>query len=200
MTEPNGPSTPTDPGDEPIPASSSEPPTPSAPPAAPAVAKSPRRLLVRLAAVVVVIVVGVIAYLVFFQKSDPTAAKVGDCVSITGSDYAATATRIPCDDQSALYVVTASGRTVTCDAYEVSYTGSNRDRTKMCLFYNVAVGDCLKVTQNGDGDAKGACAAGMLKVVSVRTDTSAASACPTQSDAARVDATRNRLICFVTVT
>ena len=163
-------------------------------------AKSPRRLLVRLAAVVVVIVVGVIAYLVFFQKSDPTAAKVGDCVSITGSDYAATATRIPCDDQSALYVVTASGRAVTCDAYEVSYTGSNRDRTKMCLFYNVAVGDCLKVTQNGDGDAKGACAAGMLKVVSVKTDTSAASACPTQSDAARVDATRNRLICFVTVT
>jgi hypothetical protein len=199
MTEPYGPSTPTDPGDEPVPASPPEPPTPITP-VAPPVRKRPGRLLLRLAAVVVVVVVGVIAYLVFFQKSDPTAAKVGDCVSITGSDYAATATRIPCDDQSALYVVTASGRTVTCDAYEVSYTGSNRDRTKMCLFYNVAVGDCLKVTQNGDGDAKGACAAGMLKVVSVRTDTSAASACPTQSDAARVDATRNRLICFVTVT
>ena len=199
MTEPYGPSTPTDPGDEPVPASSPERPTPTTPVAAPTVRKAPRRLLLRLAAVVVVVVVGVIAYLVFFQKSDPTAAKVGDCVSVTGSENAATATRISCNDQSALYVVTASGKSVTCDAYEVSYTGNNRDRTKLCLFYNVAVGDCLKVSQNGDGDAKGACAAGMLKVVSVKTDTSAASACPAQSDAARADATRNRLICFVTV-
>jgi hypothetical protein len=155
----------------------------------------PGRLILGVVAVVIVVVVGVIAYLVFFQKSDPTAAKVGDCVSVTGSASLATATRRSCDDDKALYVVVAAGKGVACDTYEVSYT----DRTKLCLFYNVAVGDCLKVTQSGDGDAKGACAAGMLRVVAVRTDTSEATRCPAQSDAARVDETRNRLICFATV-
>jgi hypothetical protein len=151
------------------------------------------------AAVVIVVVVGVIAYLVFFQKSDPTAAKVGDCVSVTGSASLATATRLSCDDDKALYVVVAAGKSVTCDPYEVSYTGSTRDRTKLCLFYNVRVGDCLSLTQKGDGDAKGTCAAGMLKVVSVRTDTADESQCPGEADVARADATRKRLICFATV-
>jgi hypothetical protein len=160
--------------------------------------KSPQRII-RVAAVVVVFVVGVIGYLVFFQKSDPTAAKVGDCVSITGASNLATATRLSCDDQSALYVVTAAGKTVTCDSSEVSYSGSARDRTRLCLFYNVRVGDCLTVTPKGDGDAKGTCAAGTLKVLSVRTDTADKTTCPAEADEARADVTRNRLICFSTV-
>ena len=215
MTEPYGPSTPTDPGDErvpadasvptpndpvdePTPASSSEAPPVSAPAPAKPGANIPRRLL-RLGAVVVVIVVGVIGYLVFFQKSDPTAAKVGDCVSITGPKTLATATRLSCGDQNALYVVLAAGKTATCDANEVSYSGSNRDRTKLCLFYNVQVGDCLKVTQSGDGDAKGTCTTGMLKVLSVRTDTADKTQCPAEADEARTDTTRTRLVCFSTV-
>jgi hypothetical protein len=158
-----------------------------------------RRLLLGLVAVVVVIGVGVIGYLVFFQKSDPTAAKLGDCVSVAGPANAAVASRLSCDDQSALYVVTAVGKTVTCDANEVSYTGNNRNRTKLCLFYNVRVGDCLKVSQNGDNDAKGTCATGMLKVLSVRTDTANKAQCPPEADEARTDAARTRLICFATV-
>jgi hypothetical protein len=172
---------------------------PSTSPKAPPDAKRPRHLLFRLAAVVVVVVVGVIGYLVFFRNSDPIAAKVDDCVSISGSANLATATRLSCDDELALYVVTAAGKTVTCDTHEVSYSGSNRDRTKLCLFYNVRVGECLKVTQNGDGDAKGTCAMGMLKVLSVRTDTGDKAQCPAEADEARADATRNRLICFATV-
>ena len=198
MTEPYGPSTPTDPGDEPIPTEAPEATSPATAPEAPAAVKSPQRII-RVAAVVVVFVVGVIGYLVFFQKSDPTAAKVGDCVSITGASNLATATRLSCDDQSALYVVTAAGKTVTCDSSEVSYSGSARDRTKLCLFYNVRVGDCLTVTPKGDGDAKGTCAAGTLKVLSVRTDTADKTTCPAEADEARADVTRNRLICFSTV-
>jgi hypothetical protein len=198
MTEPYGPSTPTDPGDEPIPTEAPEATSPATAPEAPAAVKSPQRII-RVAAVVVVFVVGVIGYLVFFQKSDPTAAKVGDCVSITGASNLATATRLSCDDQSALYVVTAAGKTVTCDSSEVSYSGSARDRTRLCLFYNVRVGDCLTVTPKGDGDAKGTCAAGTLKVLSVRTDTADKTTCPAEADEARADVTRNRLICFSTV-
>jgi hypothetical protein len=232
MTEPYGPSTPTDPGDEPVSpkpdqptgATGDEPVTPNPDGGAPTSAgdepvtptadgpaaatgaggdgAAPRsyRLLIRIAAVVLVVVVGVVAYIAFFQKSDPTAAKVGDCVSITMSGTLATATRLSCDDVKALYVVTAAGPSVQCDAYEASYFGSTRDRAKLCLFYNVKVGDCLKVTANGDGEAKGACEAGMLKVVLVSTDTADASTCPASADVARPDVTRKRLICFATVT
>lgn len=227
MTEPYGPSTPTDPGDEPLAASLPTPSdhrapsaassaTPSDPveesalagglvppqPDTPLAAKPGATLsqrLVRVAALVVVVVVGVIAYLVFFQKGDPTAAKVGDCVSITGSANLATATRLSCTDPSAVYVVVAAGKGVTCDSSEVAYRGSARDGTKLCLFYNVSVGDCLKVAPNGDGTAKVACAPGMLKVLSVLTDSSDKSKCPADAEEATSDPTRNRLICFATV-
>jgi hypothetical protein len=208
MSDPHSQATPTDPGEASIttgsdaPASSSEPTasTGSRAGTAPTVTlNGPGRLFLRVAAVVIVVVVGVIAYLVFFQKSDPTAAKVGDCVSVSGAASLATAQRLSCDDPSALYVVTAAGKSVSCDANEVSYTGSNRDRTKLCLFYNVRVGDCLSLTQKGDGDAKGTCASGMVKVVSVRTDTAEESQCPAEADGARADDTRKRLICFATV-
>ena len=225
MTEPHGQSTPTDPGDESLAASPPTPsddPAPSAAPSAtprdpveesstagevvppqpdtpPSAGAGVAQRLVRVAAVVVVVVVGVIGYLVFFQKSDPTAAKVGDCVSITGSATLATATRLSCTDPSALYVVVAAGKGVTCDSSEVGYRGSARDGTKLCLFYNVAVGDCLKIAPNGDGTAKVACAPGMLKVLSVVTDTADKSTCPADAEEATSDPTRNRLICFATV-
>jgi hypothetical protein len=208
MSDPHSQATPTDPGESSITTGSDTPiastaptvsTTPEASTAPTVTLNRPGRLLLRVVAVVIVIVVGVIVYLVFFQKSDPTAAKVGDCVSISGSASLATAQRLSCDDESALYVVTAAGKSVSCDANEVSYTGSNRDRTKLCLFYNVRVGDCLTLTQKGDGDARGTCAPGMVKVVSVRTDTAEESQCPAEADVARADATRKRLICFATV-
>lgn len=192
MTDPDSQATPSDPPQSEI-APESDVSTPER--------RGPRRrtLLLGAAAVVLAIVVGVVGYLLFFQKSDPTAAEVGDCVSVTGSAIAATATRLSCDDTSALYVVTAAGRSVTCDSHEVSYTGGARDRTKLCLFYNVKVGDCLTLTQKGDGDAKGTCAKGMSKVASVRTDTASAAQCPPEADTALTNTTRNRLICFAAV-
>jgi len=221
MTEPHSHATPTDPDGLPTSADPYVPeaqtPAPSRSNAAPAAPGAPDgyapepakgslvlnrsgRLLVRLLAVVVVVVVGVIAYLVFFRRSDPTVAKVGDCVSVSGSAAVAVATRLSCDDQKALYVVTAAGKAVTCDKDEVSYTGNNRDRTKLCLFYNVRVGECITATPGGDGDAKVGCTAGTLKVLTVRTDTADETQCPAQADVARSDALRKRLICFQTVT
>lgn len=193
MTDPGSQSTPSDPLESEIPAephASTEPER----------RRPPRRtVLFGVAAVLLAIVVGVVGYLLFFQRSDPTSAKVGDCVSIKGSANDTTATRLSCDDSKALYAVTASGKSVRCDPHEVSYTGNSRDRTKLCLFYNVHVGDCLTLTQSGDGDAKGTCAKGMSKVVSVRTDTSSESQCPPEADTALTNATRNRLICFAAV-
>ena len=193
MTDPYSQATPSDPLESEIP------PEPHAS-TEPERRRPPRRkVLFGVAAVLLAIVVGVVGYLLFFQKYDPTAAKVGDCVSIKGSAKDATATRLSCDDSKALYVVTASGKSVSCDRHEVSYTGNSRDRTKLCLFYNVHVGDCLTLTQSGDGDAKGTCAAGTSKVVSVRTDTSSESQCPPDAETALTNATRNRLICFAGV-
>jgi hypothetical protein len=192
MTDPDSQATPSDPLESEI-APDSSVSTPKR--------RRPRRrtLVLGAAAVLLAIVVGVVGYLRFFQSSDPTAAKVGDCVSVKGSAIAATATRLSCDDASALYVVTAEGKSATCDSHEVSYTGGNGARTKLCLFYNVKVGDCLTLTQHGDGDAKGTCAKGMSKVASVRTDTANAAQCPPEADTALTNATRNRLICFAAV-
>ena len=193
MTDPYEQATPSDPVESEIP------PQPHAS-TEPERRRPPRRtVLLGVAAVLLAIVVGVVGYLLFFQKSDPTAAKVGDCVSVKGSASAATATRLSCDDASALYVVTAAGKSVTCDSHEVSYTGGSRDRTKLCLFYNVKVGDCLRLTQSGSGDPKGTCAKGMSKVASVRTDTASAAQCPPEADTALTNTTRNRLICFAAV-
>ena len=193
MTDPGSQSTPSDPLESEIPAephASTEPER----------RRPPRRtVLFGVAAVLLAIVVGVVGYLLFFQRSDPTAAKVGDCVSIKGSANDATATRLSCDDSKALYAVTASGKSVRCDRHEVSYTGGSRDRTTLCLFYNVKAGDCLRLTQSGSGDPKGTCAKGMSKVASVRTDTASAAQCPPEADTALTNTTRNRLICFAAV-
>ncbi len=159
-----------------------------------------RRVLFRLLAVVVVVVVAVLGYTLLFARGDATAAKVGDCVSITGPASAAHVRRVACSDSSALYVVTATGRTAACDVSEVTYSGSPRDRTRLCLFYNLRTGECLAVSRSGGGDTKGACAPGMLKVVFVDSSSADQTTCPPQADVARTDDVRNRLVCFVTLT
>jgi hypothetical protein len=159
----------------------------------------PRRLLFRLGAVVVVVVVAVLGYVAIFARSDAMAARVGDCVSISGSSSSAHARRVACSDSTALYVVTATGRTPTCDASEVTYTGSLLDRTKLCLFYNLRVGECLTVARAGEGESKDPCAPGRLKVVHVDASTADQTKCPPEADIARTDDTRARLVCFVTV-
>ncbi|HET7723995.1 MAG TPA: hypothetical protein VFK68_05110 [Propionibacteriaceae bacterium] len=161
---------------------------------------NPRRLLFRLAAVVVLVVVAVAGYVLVFARSDATAAKVGDCVSVTGTAADARARRVACSDAGALYVVTAAGPKVNCDASEVTYTGGARDRTRLCLFYNLRVGDCLSAGRGGEPDTKAACAPGMLKVVYVDTSSADETKCPPAADVARTDDTSSRLICFATVT
>lgn len=160
---------------------------------------NPRRLLFRLAAVVVVIVVAVLGYVSVFARSDATAAKVGDCVSVTGSASDARARRVACSDSSALYVVTAAGPKVNCDSSEVTYTGGARDRVRLCLFYNVRVGDCLAPGQGGGPDTKAPCAPGRLKVVYVDTSSADETKCPPEADVARTDDTNARLVCLATL-
>ena len=79
MTDPYEQATPSDPVESEIP------PQPHAS-TEPERCRPPRRtVLFGFGAVLLAIVVGVVGYLLFFQKSDPTAAKVGDCVSVKGS-------------------------------------------------------------------------------------------------------------------
>lgn len=194
MSGPHLQPTPSDPESEPLPTPE---PGASAPDGTITV-RNPRRVLFGLAAAVVVVVVAVVGYVLVFARSDATAAKVGDCVSVSGSAASATARRVACSDSSALYVVTATGAKVTCDVSEVTYTGGERDRTRLCLFYNVRVGDCLAIAQGGT--TKGSCAPGTLKVVYVDTSSADETKCPAEADVARTDDTHARLICFATLT
>ncbi|MBI4900810.1 MAG: hypothetical protein HY829_10070 [Actinobacteria bacterium] len=210
MTGPHAQPTPTDPESEAVRADPARPTGPAGAEAVRAGAArtpaadtitvvNPRRLLFRLGAVVVVVVVAVLGYVAIFARSDAMAARVGDCVSISGSGSDAHARRVACSDSTALYVVTATGRTPACDPSEVTYTGSLLDRTKLCLFYNLRVGECLTVTRGGDGESKDGCAPGRLKVVYVDASTADQTKCPAEADIARTDETRTRLVCFVTV-
>jgi len=198
MTEPYGPSTPTDPGDEPIPTEAPEATSPATAPEAPAAVKSPQRII-RVAAVVVV----------FRRGRDRLPGVLPEVRSDRreGRRLREHHGGVEPGDRHQVVLRRSVGpvrgdgsrQDRDCDSSEVSYSGSARDRTKLCLFYNVRVGDCLTVTPKGDGDAKGTCAAGTLKVLSVRTDTADKTTCPAEADEARADVTRNRLICFSTV-
>lgn len=200
MTDPYRQATPTDPSDDaylPVPSAHD---TPRRAVMTAARGGRSRRLLFAVAAIAVVLVVGVGGYVAIFQKSGLGATSVGDCVSMSGSSTSMTAKRISCDDPKALYVVTATGTATNCDAGEVTYSGSGIRRTNLCLFYNVRQGECLASSQQGGDAAKTSCTPGTIKVVSVRTDTSDKTQCPTSADLAKIDITRKRMVCFETVT
>lgn len=143
-------------------------------------------------AVVVVAIAGVIYFVV---KPGASGAKVGECLNITGTTANPDATKLSCDDAKATYVVTAVG--ATCDEYEDEFTFKAKGATvsKLCLFYNVKVGDCLTVNTKG-ADSKGACTPGSYKVTLTKDGTSDESQCPTGSTSSVPNVTRNKLICL----
>lgn len=159
-----------------------------------------RRILVAVLAVVVVLGAAAVVWRNYVAYSDPAVSRVGDCLRISGSESSPTATRLSCKDNAAMYVVTATARSVTCDSAEdtLKITGRDGAVTTLCLFYNVSVGDCI----TGDrslSDTRQPCASGLKKVVKVATGTADRTTCPPESDSALSDAKHPRLVCFVTV-
>lgn len=82
------------------------------------------------------------------QKTATTAANVGDCIKVTSSTLIDPKTeQAPCTDPTALFMVTETGGgDVKCDPNEPSYVqGKDTDdpSARVCLRYNLAVGDCL---------------------------------------------------------
>ncbi len=146
--------------------------------------------------VIIGIVVAVIAgIVVFVVKPGASGAKVADCISITGTSANPDATKVGCDDVKAVYVVTAVG--ATCDEYEDEFTFTAKGATvsKLCLFYNVKVGDCLTVSSTG-ADTKGACTPGSFKVTLTKDGTADDTQCPSESTTSIPNVTRNKLICL----
>jgi hypothetical protein len=116
------------------------------PPAAPTGNKKKRYLITAAALVVAAIVITF--SIVHNQKTATTAANVGDCIKITSATVIDPKTeQAPCTDPNALFMVTETGGSdVKCDENEPSYVeGKDTDKpsSRVCLRYNLAVGDCL---------------------------------------------------------
>lgn len=168
-------------------------PVPPAGAAKPSVAKRGAAGLIRnLIAIAVLLVLGVVGYLVF--KPGVAGAKVGDCLTIAGNDTSAKADFLSCEDPNAAYVVTSTDG--QCDSaessYEVSKTGVQI--TKLCVWYNVKVGECLTDDSKGAAQKK-PCESGLFRAEVVKDGTSDEKQCPDGTQALG-DAKRNKLICF----
>jgi hypothetical protein len=147
----------------------------------------------RIVLAAIVLAIGGIIFIVV--KPGAAAAKVGDCLNLTGTTATPNASMVSCDDPTATYVVTAQG--ATCDENEDEFTFTTKGATikKVCLFYNVKVGDCLTVGTTG-AEAKGACTPGASKVTLATTGTADISQCPAESTTSIPNVTRNKLICL----
>jgi hypothetical protein len=146
--------------------------------------------------IVIAVVIAAIAGVIYFVvKPGPAGTKVGECLNITGTTANPDATKVSCDDAKATYVVTAVG--ATCDEYEDEFTFKTKGATvsKLCLFYNVKVGDCLTVSTTG-ADSKGVCSPGSYKVTLTKDGTSDDTQCPGESTTSIPNVTRNKLICL----
>ena len=146
--------------------------------------------------IIIAVVVAAIAGVIYFVvKPGASGAKVGECLNITGTTAKPDASKVSCDDAKATYMVMAVG--ATCDEYEDEFTFTTKGATvsRLCLFYNVKVGDCLTVSTTG-ADTKGACTAGSYKVLFTKDGTSDDNQCPAESTTSIANVTRNKLICL----
>jgi hypothetical protein len=135
------------------------------------------------------------AVVIFVVKPGASGAKVGECLNITGTTKEPDATKVSCDDAKATYVVTAVG--AACDEYEDEFTFTQKGATvsKLCLFYNVKVGECIKVSTSG-ADTKGDCSPGTYKVLLTKDGTTDDSQCPAEATTSIPNVTRNKLLCL----
>jgi hypothetical protein len=146
--------------------------------------------------VIIGVVLAAIAGIVIFViKPGATGAKVGECLNITGTTANPDATKVSCDDAKATYVVTAAGATCDENEDEFTFTAKGATVSKLCLYYNVKVGDCLTVNTSG-ADTKSACTTGTYKVTLTKDGTSDDSQCPAESTTSIPNVTRNKLICL----
>ncbi len=154
-------------------------------------------LVRRLIGVALVVVLAFGGFLVW-KFTGVGAMKAGDCVVATGSKSDPNVKKVSCTDANAVYQVTAVD--TKCDESESSYTETYRgSSTKLCLYYNVSQGDCVKPGTASSVGTKGACAPGTYKVVLVRTDTADENECPDMTEYTVPNTTRNRLICLTKV-
>ena len=174
------------------------------PPAAPGARK--KRLLFT-AVVLVIAAIAITFTIVHNQKTATTAADVGACIKITSSTLIDPQTeQAPCGDAAALFVVTETGGSdVSCDENEPSYVeGKNTDdpSSRVCLRYNLTVGDCLDVgVLDSSVPKKVDCAAPTsttAKLVLLDLTTADESKCPSDSRALPLTK-RNILYCFAPV-
>lgn len=115
------------------------------PPAGPA-KRSEKGLIIGIVAVVVIAIVGVTVLVQ--QKTDTTAASVGSCIKITSATTTNPDTsQEDCSSRAAVFVVTETGGSdVKCDANEASYvqgSDTNNPSSRVCLRYNLKVGECI---------------------------------------------------------
>ncbi len=166
--------------------------------------KKRQRLLV---AILVVVLAGLAIFAVVrSQKTSTTAADVGACIKVTSATLTDPKTeQAPCTDPAALFVVTETGGSdVKCDVNEPSYVeGRNTDdpQSRVCLRYNLTVGECLDPGATESSVPKKVdCATPTeetAKLVQLRTDTADESQCPADTTPLAL-AKRNILYCFGT--
>lgn len=132
---------------------------------------------------------------------------VGDCVSIAefdtepGEGAGVSLTPLDCDNQDATYLVQADGYQ-PCDDYELSLNSPQDKDRALCLDFNVEEGDCLTVGEQGPlGDRVQNCAdvqpaGSTYLVLSVKDRTSDIADCPSDTEVALPNVTRDRLVCL----
>lgn len=134
-----------------------------------------------------------------YKNTGAAAMKVNDCVTITGTKSSPDAKKVSCTDAKAIYKVTALD--TTCDENESEYTETIKGlSTKLCLFYNVTVGECIAKGTASTVSSKGACSPGTYKVLATKDDTADENTCPDMTEYTLPNTTRNKLLCLVQVT
>lgn len=172
------------------------------PPVVPA-KKSKKGLIIGIVAVVVIAIVGITVFVQ--QKTDTTAAGVGSCIKITSATVINPETsQEDCSSQAAIFVVTETGGSdVKCDDNEASYvqgTDKNNPSSRVCLRYNLKVGECIDLgVLSSSVPKKVTCSASTssstVKLVSLRTNSSDETQCTGGTKGLPL-VKRNILYCF----
>lgn len=167
-----------------------------APPTPPANTKN-RNIIIAVAVVVAVAVVGFFVWQ--SQKNDTKNAAVGACINVIKADPTKAQTeQIDCGDPRATYVVTETGKSITCDKNEATYT---EGKTNVCLRPNLKVGECATVgsaAANGDIEKVDCVEAGQddVKVAALDMASSDPKKCTADQSAFDLPK-RNIVYCFV---
>ncbi len=154
-------------------------------------------------AVLAVIAIAAVAFFVIRSRATDTAnAGVGDCIQVVDAKAKPPKTnQIACGDVKSTYVVTETGKNVSCDDQEAQFTQENTD-LKICLRPDLKVGDCAKVDGASNGDIEKiqcASATGNDVKVAVFDQTSSDKSKCTDGQVPVTFSKRNMIFCFAPV-